>query len=142
MAQQLRTLVGGRLSENLIEGPLALHLPNPMEQDLSGQFERLVVMRKTLPLILKDVYNMQAQMGGPSDDEQANQAIADEIGKRDAAGAYGKWGNFPANDPKSIPGLVQTYRERPETQPGVGAPAATPAAPAGTPSTGAKKFWE
>jgi hypothetical protein len=70
MAEQLRALVGGRIAQGMIEGPLAPHLPNMARDSLPRARAKLNDLKMNMPIILQNIEQMRAR--GMTDDQIAN----------------------------------------------------------------------
>lgn len=67
MAEQLKALIGGRVGQGMIEGPLAPHLPNIEQDSLPRIREKLEDLKTNVPIILQNIQQMRAQ--GMTDDQ-------------------------------------------------------------------------
>lgn len=67
MAEQLKTLIGGRVGQGMIDGPLAPHLPNIEQDSLPRIREKLQDLKANIPIIIQNIQGMRAQ--GMTDDQ-------------------------------------------------------------------------
>lgn len=67
MAEQLKTLIGGRVGQGMIDGPLAPHLPNIDKDSLPRIRAKLEDLKANIPIIIKNIADMRAQ--GMTDDQ-------------------------------------------------------------------------
>jgi hypothetical protein len=78
MGQQLKGLVGGRIGQYMLDGPLAKHIPNGENDSIRVIHEKLVQLKP----IMEDTYNeIQKMRGmGMSEDQQLSQLITENGG--------------------------------------------------------------
>jgi hypothetical protein len=79
MAEQLKSLIGGRVGSQLISGPMAPHLPNPENDSLPTMRQKLIALKHNVPIIIEGINRMRGQ--GMGDDQilgQVSQLPYDE----------------------------------------------------------------
>lgn len=67
MAEQMKALIGGRIGQGLINGPIAPHLPNMDKDTLPRIREKLEDLKENIPIILQKIQQMRQR--GMTDDQ-------------------------------------------------------------------------
>jgi hypothetical protein len=67
IGEQMKALIGGRIGQYMIDGPLAAHIPNGDRDSIDMIHEKLVNLKENVPIIIKQINDMKA--AGMSEDQ-------------------------------------------------------------------------